>query len=83
LLHEGETLADSNPDSANIPFKFVSGLIELEDDNYEVTVTAAGAKTVLAGPVPLNLAVGDVVELVILDTADPNTAQILIYSNVL
>jgi len=81
LLPAGNSVADSNPTSPNVPFGFASGMGSVAADSYELSVTLPGEKTVVAGPLALELAAGDVVETVILDSADPNAAQILTYSN--
>jgi hypothetical protein len=44
---------------------------------YEVAVTATGSKTVLSQISDVPLAKGDVVEFIIMDTADPNSVEIL------
>jgi hypothetical protein len=54
-----------------------TGNLALLDGDYEVFVTTAGEKTVLAGPFPISLALGDVVEALILDDpADTAIAEI-------
>ncbi len=42
----------------------------------DLYVTTAGEDTVLAGPLPLDLQLGDFVELIVLDTVDPATAEL-------
>ena len=45
--------------------------------SYDIYVTVAGEKTVIAGPVRLDVDVGDIVDLVILDNTDPAIADLL------
>jgi hypothetical protein len=45
--------------------------------SYDVYVTVPGTKDVLAGPYPIELALGDVVFLVAADNVDPSTVDIL------
>jgi len=44
--------------------------------NVDLYVTPFDTDTVLAGPVPVDLALGDVVELIVLDTVDPATVEL-------
>ncbi len=50
--------------------------------DYEITVTANRETTPLVGPVPITLSAGDITEIVVLDTADPAAAELLIFSSV-
>ena len=77
LLEPGESVDDNNPALNFLPFGTPAPLVAYEAKDYELTVTIAGEKTIIAGPVPANIANGDVVEVFILETADPNTATIL------
>lgn len=76
LLQAGESVADNNPSSINIPFKFTSGLSSLVAGDYEMSLTPNGEKTLIAGPIAIDLANGDVVDIYVLDTVDPNVADV-------
>ena len=55
------------------PIDFILGA-----GNFDIWVTRRGDKTEpLAGPVPLDVALGDVVELMIYETADPNFVDVV------
>lgn len=76
LLQAGASVADNSPSSINIPFGFTSGLSSLVAGDYELSLTPNGEKTLLAGPIAIDLANGDVVDIFVLDTVDPNTADV-------
>jgi len=51
----------------------------LDAGNFDIWVTRRGDKTEpLAGPVPLDVALGDVVEIIIYETVDPTTVDVVI-----
>ena len=77
----GTDIAERSPNVPQIASTFSSDYLHLPPDEYEVTVTETGEKSVLAGPVPLELAAGDVVEAAILDTADPNVLDVIVYGH--
>ncbi len=76
LLDAGASVADNSPSSTNVPFRFTSGLSSLVAGNYELSLTPNGEKTLLAGPIAIDLANGDVVDVFVLDTVDPNMADV-------
>ena len=47
--------------------------------NYDAYVTELGQTEILAGPVNVNLALGDVIDLVVFDTAVPDVLNLQIY----
>ncbi len=49
--------------------------------SYDMYVTLPGDKTIVAGPVQIDVVRGDVVEVFIFDTVDPATAEIRILPN--
>lgn len=81
LLPAGESIDDNDATSPGVPFKFALSSTAVVADSYEVTITEVGEKTVLAGPVALDLALRDVVDVLILDTVDPNVAELRILRN--
>lgn len=78
LLPAGEPITDNNPGSSDVPFGTASSLSSLQSDNYELTLTLPDEDTIVGGPVALDLAAGDVVQALFLDTADPNVAEIVL-----
>lgn len=81
LVESGTDINDVGANFFGVGFGFTT-LTDRAADDYELIVTANGEKTPIAGPTALTLANDDVVEVVILDTVDPNTAGFLIFSNV-
>ncbi len=58
-----------------IGYATLSGALPLEAGSYDLYATPTTSKTPVAGPTRLDLAKGDVVEVFLLDTVDPDTAQ--------
>jgi hypothetical protein len=48
--------------------------------SYEIYITESGEKVVLAGPFPVDVATGDVIDLIVLDTVDPAVLDVLFLS---
>jgi len=80
LVDAGTDITDINPLAANLTFGFVSDFGPTIPGNYDLILTLPGEKTFVAGPIPLDLVNGDVVELLIIDTVDPVIAEIAITS---
>ncbi|MEE8221024.1 MAG: hypothetical protein V3R21_04635, partial [Woeseiaceae bacterium] len=59
---------------------FVSDFGPTIPGNYDLILTLPGEKTLIAGPIRVDLVNGDVVELLILDTVDPTIAEVAITS---
>lgn len=74
LLEAGTPIDDEGPISTFVPFSLGTGLVAVAAENYELTVTVAGTKTVLAGPLAIDVADRDVIEVFIVETPDPNAA---------
>jgi len=81
LSNDDTALADLLPILRSLPFGLASEYQQPVADSYTLTITTAGDKTVLAGPLTLDLATGDIVELVLLDTADPTIGTLLEFTN--
>lgn len=77
LLPAGETIEeDDNPIGGFLPTPSLTPPIPVQAGSYDLFVTPAGEQTTLAGPVRVDVVNGDVVEMVILDTADPAVAEL-------
>lgn len=81
LLEPGTDIADAGASFPALGSSFSSGYRQAEPGEFEMTITEAGEKTIAAGPVTITLEDGDVVEAAIVDTADPNLLDIVIYDN--
>jgi len=68
------------PTISALPTRVDTGFFPATEGDRELIVTALGEKEPLAGPFPLNLRNGDVVDLALLDTADPNVLELLLLS---
>jgi len=79
LLAPGTDLDDASPNLPRLGTGITSGYVNLDPGNYELTVTDSGEKTVLAGPLTVNVASGSIREVAIVDTADPNLLDLVIY----
>ncbi len=76
LLQPEQALDDTSPVISFLPFQAPVPLGATAANNYDMVITISGEKTIVAGPVALDVANGDVIEVLILDTADPNVAQV-------
>lgn len=81
LLDAGTDIAGVGASFPGVDTGLTPGYLQVAAGSYELTVTVTGEKTVAAGPVALDLANGDVVELAIVDTADPNVLDVVVYDN--
>jgi hypothetical protein len=65
------------PSFLRIQISLSSPQLQRSAGSYDIYVTGPGTKDVLAGPYPIDLALGDVVFLVAADNVDPSTVDIL------
>ncbi len=75
VVDAGTSIDEVNPSREAIVYAAPSGFLGLAAGEYDVYVTPFAEKTVLAGPVRINVALGDVIESVLIDTVDPATAE--------
>jgi hypothetical protein len=78
LVETGTDIADISPLAAGLTFTLVSDFGPTIPGNYDLILTLPGEKTLIAGPIRLDLVNGDVVELLIMDTVDPMIAEVAI-----
>ena len=78
LVDTGTDIADINPLIPGFAFGISSNFGATLAGNYDLILTVPDEKTVIAGPIPLDLANGDVVEALIMDTVDPVIADIVV-----
>jgi hypothetical protein len=78
LVETGTDIADISPLAAGLTFALVSDFGPTIPGNYDLILTLPGEKTLIAGPIRLDIVNGDVVELLILDTVDPAIAEVAI-----
>ncbi len=78
LVDVGADITDLNPTIPNMAFGFVTDFFAQISNSYDLILTLPDEKTLIAGPLPLDLVEGDVVEALITDTVDPVVADIVI-----
>lgn len=67
---------DDVPIQQNAPFSFSSQAFQLAPGSYDLYLTVPDETTELAGPFAIDVALGDVIDLIALDTVDPNVIEI-------
>lgn len=82
LSADDTILDDLIPILRSLPFGLASEYQQPEANSYELTITLPAEKTIIAGPITLDVATGDIVEIVILDTADPAIGALLEFTNI-
>lgn len=75
LLDGTEPLADATR-RFSLGYPGQSAVVNYEAGDYEIYVTPFNDKTVLDGPVTVSLELGDMLEILLLDTTDPSTLEI-------
>ena len=74
----GETIDEGTPLLPGLP----SGIAPIDADfiagPIDIYVTPNGDKTVLAGPISLDLTTGDVVQIIIYENVDPNVVDVVV-----
>ena len=76
----GESIDDNFPVRLGLARNEVSAASGLASGSYDIYVTELVQKVVLAGPYRVDVVVGDVVEMIIVDTDDPNVLDVLFLS---
>jgi hypothetical protein len=77
LLPAGETIDDDSvPVLRAVLAPFPAPTAAIVAGSYELLFTASGERAALAPALPIDLANGDVVDVLVLDTADPNILEV-------
>ena len=77
VLPSGETIDEGDfPIQRAVPAPAPAPIVALEAGSYDLFITETGARTALAPALPIDLANGDVVDVLVLDTADPNVPEV-------
>ena len=77
VVDTGMPIDDQNP-VLRLAYSLSSPTLQFIAGNYDLYVTVAGEKTIVAGPRRIDVVLGDVVEVIIVDTVDPALADFLI-----
>jgi hypothetical protein len=56
-----------------------TGFFGIPDGPQEMTITAIGESAPIAPPIEVDVAAGDILDIIILDTVDPNVLEILVF----
>lgn len=79
LVDQGETIDGKSPSRVGFPPFATATALSVVPGNYDAYVTEFGATDVLAGPVNVNVALGDVIELIVFDTAVPEVLDLRLF----
>ena len=77
----GESIDNRPPNVFALGFAQATDVSNQFGEEFELIVTRRGEKTPLAGPLPITFEVNEVIEIIVLDTADPNVSDVLIFNN--
>lgn len=77
----GTDIANELPYAGGLPSRTATLERFLDPGSYEVTITETGLKTVIAGPFPVSVLARDVREILITDTVDPATADLVVVTD--
>lgn len=73
----GEPLTDETPLFTKLIYTLNSPILNLDGGSYDIYLTADDDRsTIVAGPVQMDIALGQFQEIVVFDTVDPATAEI-------
>jgi Domain of unknown function (DUF4397) len=81
IFPTGEEIEDNIPRFFSLPFRATTGYANFAEGSYQVAITLPASKAIIGGPLTLDLSLGEVVELAIHDTPDPNVFDVVIYDN--
>ncbi|MFQ5609632.1 MAG: hypothetical protein ACE5F8_05105, partial [Woeseiaceae bacterium] len=77
IVDAGEALDEDTPLFVQLIYTLQSPNLSLEAGSFDIYLTAAGDRnTIVAGPVRLDIALGDFQEIIVFDTVDPATAEV-------
>ena len=77
IVEAGELIDDLLPRIFNVQIGSQPITVNLQEGDFELYLTTAGEKTVLAGPIPFSPVLGDVVEYIAYDNVDPAIADLV------
>ena len=82
LLEPGTPIEDTTlPAFAGFPARFDTGFFGAQEGLQEITLTLVGEITPIATPLILDLANGDIVDIVIVDTVDPTMLEVVVFDS--
>jgi hypothetical protein len=81
LVEAGTSIDDTIAFRRGLPSQAVIPTFEVAPGSYDVYITEFLETEILAGPYPLDMALGDVFDMVVFDTVDPVVLDIVVYPN--
>ena len=78
LVEADADIAEFSPAFFGVPFATGPLDLTLAEGSFDLYLTVPGEKTIIAGPVRVDAALGDVIDAIALDTVDPATADIVL-----
>lgn len=76
LVEPGVAIDEDVLPAQVLTYGLLSSVVAVEAGTYDFYVTTREEKTIVAGPLQLDVVLGDVIEAIILDTVDPATAEL-------
>ncbi len=74
------SIDDANPVQFGLPPRLSASTVPLAAGSYDIYITESLEKVVLAGPYRVDVALGDIVDMIIVDTVDPAVLDVLFLS---
>ncbi len=78
IVDTGVLIDEESPALINMVYSLPSPTLAYDTGSYDMYVTITGEKTILAGPVQIDVVLGDVVEIILIDNTDPAVVDFLI-----
>jgi len=78
VVDAGVLIDEESPALSNMTYAIASPTLAYDTGSYDMYVTVAGEQTILAGPVQIDVVLGDVVEIILIDNTDPAVIDFLI-----
>lgn len=75
VVESGTSIDDVNR-TLDLVYSLITPVLSFEAGSYDIYAAVQGEKTVVAGPLSIDAVLGDSFELLLLDTVDPNVAEI-------
>jgi hypothetical protein len=79
VVEPGTSVEDALPRQIGAANGLQTPPVNLAAGSYDLYITTSGEKTVLDGPISLEVALGDVFEAVLLDRVDPSLAEFRLF----
>ena len=81
VVDAGETIEGAFPFRSGVISGVANPYLELAPGNYDVYLTGSGTVVEVAGPFTIDVAIGDIVDMVAFDTEDTAVLEIVVFPN--